>query len=87
MSDECKFKPTERFGLYFMVFWIFLDCNSCDMTAKIKKMEVQLNSIEQKIDVQTLQTLQALQSRNVIDVVAGLSTNNITHKATIPLEK
>jgi hypothetical protein len=81
MSDncECKFKPTERIGLYFMVFWIFLNCRSCDTFSKLQKVEVKIDSIEQKLD--------EIQARNVQAIVKGLSTNNITHKNTIPLEK
>jgi hypothetical protein len=52
MSDKCncKFEPTNRFGLYFMVAWIFIDCNGCELTQKTKKMESQLERIEQKIN-------------------------------------
>jgi hypothetical protein len=48
--SECKYQPTNRFFLYFMVFWIFIDCNGCELTQKIKKMESQLNLIEQKVN-------------------------------------
>ena len=52
MSDNCncKFEPTNRFGLYFMVAWIFIDCNGSELTQKTKKMESQLERIEQKIN-------------------------------------
>jgi len=52
MSDECKYiKPEPRYVLYFMVFWIFLDCNSCGIMNKVKTIEKQLTSIQASMEL------------------------------------
>jgi hypothetical protein len=40
MSDECKYKPTERIWLYAMVWIIFLDSSGCVIKNKLDEMKV-----------------------------------------------
>jgi len=47
MSNNCNYKPTERIGLYIMVFMILL--STCSMEDKINKMNRQMDKIEKRV--------------------------------------
>lgn len=51
MQDKCKFKETSRFGLYVMVFLIFLNV-FCNIAHKgdIGKLEKKIENLEMKIN-------------------------------------
>jgi hypothetical protein len=80
MSDrcECKYKePDSRFWLYVMVFWIFMDCNGCGITSKLKTIEAKIDRIEQKV-----------QALNVTGAIITHNTNSPSLKLTpVILEK
>lgn len=51
--SECKYREQERWGLYIMIFIIFMStCDGPDFNDELDKIDKKLTQIEEKINVQ-----------------------------------